>query len=190
MTTVFNKFEPGDEDWKMLHSIFSGKFLEGECYAFATALHQGLGWPIVGLMKEDVIWHAGVRSPEGVLRDVRGDLSEREFGSYFLTPPFVLRDVLVADLYATRPIDGQFIKRARQMAEVLWPDLPWLDSAASRAIAFADELEVLSRKHGLWICGSVPADPPCLFQACGDEGGYQVRPMVGGFSHTIYRYLV
>jgi hypothetical protein len=188
MPTILHTLEQCPEDHEMLHDLFRGVFLEGECYAFAMALNQGLGWPMVGLMKGDVIWHAGVRSLEGRIHDVRGYVTEDEFGGYFLSPPFNLREITADELYATRPVDDYTIKRARQLAEVLWPELPWIESHAMKVKAFADELEALSRKYGFWICAGVPADPPRLFTGAGEEGGYIVRPTMDGQAHTINRY--
>jgi hypothetical protein len=81
------------------------------------------------------------------------------------------------------------IKRAWQLAEVMWPDLPWIDTTTAKVVAFADELEELCRKHGLWIYGGVPADPPRLYLGGGDEGGYELFPTIDGSTHTINRYL-
>lgn len=189
MPTILHKLEQNPEDHEMLHDMYRGVFLEGECYAFAMALNQGLAWPMIGLMKGDVIWHAGVRAPDGRIHDVRGFLTEEEFGGHFLSPPFNIREIVSDELYATRPIHDYTIKKARQLAEVLWPDLPWIESNVSKVKAFADELETLCRKHQLWICGSVPADPPRLFTGCGDEGGYEIHPTIDGLAHTITRYL-
>lgn len=188
MPTILRTLKQSPKDREMLHSMYRRFFLEGECYAFALALNQGLGWPMVGLMKSSTILHAGVHAPDGRFHDIRGFLTEEKFGGHFLSPPFIIREVVADELYATRPIDEHTIKKARQLAEVLWPDLPWVSTHAMKVQAFADELEALSRKHGLWICGGVPADPPRLFIGGGDEGGYVVRPTVDGLSHTINRY--
>lgn len=188
MPTVLHNLEQRLEDHEMLHDIYRQPFLEGECYAFAIALGQGLGWPMVGLMKDNTIWHAGVRAPDGRIHDVRGFLTEEEFGGHFLSPPFNIREIVADELYTTRPVDEYTIKKARQLAEVLWPELPWVSTHALKVKAFADELEALSLKYGLWICGSVPADPPRLCIGVGDEGGYLVHPTMDGLTHTICRY--
>jgi hypothetical protein len=189
MATVLYTLDQTPEDKELLHDMYRGIFLHGECYAFAIALHQGLGWPMVGLMKGDTIWHAGVRAPDAHIHDIRGQLTEDQFGRGFLSPPHSIRLITEEELYATRPVDEFSIKKARQLAEVLWPALPWMESQSMKVKAFADELENLSRKHGLWICGSVPADPPRLFSGYGDEGGYAIRPTQDGLTHTICRYL-
>lgn len=46
------------EDVETLHALCLSTYLDGECYAFATALHEGLGWPIIGLMHNGEIRHA------------------------------------------------------------------------------------------------------------------------------------
>ncbi len=189
MTTILHKLEQNPEDHELLRSLFRSTYLDGECYAFAIALHRGLNWPIVGLMKGDVVWHAGVRSPDDRVHDIRGFLTEDEFGGHFLSPPFTFHNVSESDLLAIRPVHDYTIKHARRLAEVLWPDLPWIESTASKITAFTDELEALCRKHGLWIRGAVPANPPRLFIGGGDEGGYEVRPTIDGIAYTIDQYL-
>ncbi|MDB5244224.1 MAG: hypothetical protein JWN18_94 [Parcubacteria group bacterium] len=189
MPTLIHTLDENPQDKKMLHDLYCSGFLEGECYAFAIALNDGLDWPLVGLMKGDVVWHAGVWAPDGLIYDARGPLSKDAFARHFLLHPYDIRDVTTHELYATRPIDERSIKKARRLAEVLWPDLPWIDSAVAKVKAFADELEALSRKHGLWVCGNVPANTPILFAGYGDEGGYEVRPNSLGLNYSINRYL-
>ncbi len=189
MPVLFESLSKHPEDHALLHDMYRNIFLNGECYAFAIALHEGLGWPMVGLMKGDTIWHAGVRTPDGRVHDVRGFLTEEVFASYFLSPPFVLRSVDEGMLRAVRPIDEHTIKHARHLAETLWPTLPWKETYAMKVRAFAEELETLSRRHGFWITGSVPAQAPRLYKGCGDEGGYRVSPTISGQAYTIARYL-
>ena len=196
MPAIVHQLRPDSEDYQYLYNA-SGYFLEGECYAFAIALHQGLGWPLVGLIKSydetmkasNVIWHAGVRTPSGQLFDVRGPQSEEVFGEFFLPAPHTLRDIQVEELYQTRPVDDFIIKRARQLAEIFWPELPWQESAAARVKAFAEVLEKLSKEHGFWVAGFVPANLPRLFAGFGDEGGYEIERTCDGLSFTINRYL-
>jgi hypothetical protein len=196
MPTILTTIEQTPEEHDLLQDAYQRLFLDGECYAFALALHQGLGWPLVGLIKSydekskrsNLIWHAGVRSPGGRIHDARGFLTDDEFGGYFLSPPFTIREILPNELYATRPIEPNVIGRARRHAETLWPQLPWIDTFVMRVTAFADDLEELSRKHGLWICHGVPADPPRVYTGGGDEGGYRVRPTMDGNTYTITRY--
>jgi hypothetical protein len=183
MPTIFHTHDEDSGDHELLHHAFLSHYLEGECYAFAIALHQGLGWPVCGIIVDTTIRHAGVRAPDGRIHDIRGLLTEAEFATHF-----TLREVSMEELYATRPIDDHSIAHARRLAETLWPELPWISSYVMRVQAFADELEALSRAHGLWIRGDVPASPPLLYTSSGEEGGYRVRPIVDGSSYTITRY--
>ncbi|MBP9668952.1 MAG: hypothetical protein KBE09_01545 [Candidatus Pacebacteria bacterium] len=189
MPTIIATLKKNPEDHALLHDMYRHVYLNGECYAFAIALNDGLGWPMVGLMKGDVIWHAGVRAPDGRIHDVRGFLSEETFASYFLSPPFVLRTIDETMMRNTRKIDEHTIRYARHLAETLWPELPWKETYAMKVHAFAEELEALSRKHGFWITGSVPAQAPRLYKECGDEGGYRVCPTSDGLAYTVRRYL-
>jgi hypothetical protein len=189
MPTILHRLDEKPEDRRLLHDLCLGIFLEGECYAFAIALHQGLGWPMVGLMMNGTIWHAGVRNPFGGIRDVRGNLSEEEFCGHFGGLPSEIREIDIKELYAQRPISDLSILRARRCAELLWPDIEWRTTTYLRVCAFAEELESLSRKYGFWIASAVPTATPLLFKGHGDEGGYEVRPTVDGTAHTINRYL-
>lgn len=175
------------EDRNILLGIMESNFLDGECYAFAIALHQGLGYPLVGLMEDDVIRHAGVQCPNGMIWDIRGEISEVDFGSHFLSEPFIIQKISTEDLYRTRPIDQIWIKRARSLAEAVWPELPWVQSLAQDMKAFADDLEQISRKHGIWIRSCVPASPPHLSYGDTEEVGYKLSPTVDGIGFTIDR---
>lgn len=189
MPTVVHTLDEDRGDTEFLTFRFQLPYLEGECYAFAIALNQGLGWPLVGLMKGDEIRHAGVRAPDGRIYDARGPLSEEAFGDYFMPSPHIIREITETDLRTTRPIADFSVQQARQFAEVAWPELPWHESLASRIEAFADDLEALSRKHGFWIGGPVPASLPLILPGEGDEGGYELRLTVDGMRYTINRYL-
>lgn len=183
-----------EESSEILYGIVGSPYLDGECYAFATALHEGLGWQLVGLINGDEIRHAAVRSPEGVLYDVRGAVSEEEFGRPFsYTPPYQLREVDVKELYRSGESDEVrrlSVATARKLAETVWPELPWKDSAAKRSIAFCDELEALCRKHNLWIRAPYPGAKPILTTGGDDEGGYEICPTFDGAAFTIDRYFV
>jgi hypothetical protein len=185
MATFVEKLK--EKDRTSLIGMFGSIFLDGECYAFAIALHQGLGCPLIGLMEGDVIRHAGVRCPNGGIRDVRGELTEDNFGDHFLSAPHLIRDISIDELYLTRPIDEISIMRARRLAEAAWPDLPWIQSLAKNMKAFTDELEKLSRKHGIWIRSCVPASPPHLSYGDDAESGYELLPALDGGGFTINR---
>jgi len=113
----------------MLHALARAIFLDGECYALAIALHRNIGWPIVGLIRVDVIRHAGLERPDGALHDVRGPVSREEFGLPFsISGPYDIRRIAEADLYAARGIiQTEAIDLALRMAQALWPNLPWRD---------------------------------------------------------------
>ena len=180
------------QDKKFLQDLCFGMFLDGECYAFAIALNEGLGWPMVGLMSGKEIRHAAVRRPDGKLHDARGPVSEQQFGHPFcFAPPYDLRTVTAEDLIRAGEPNGPrkfSIDMARRTAEALWPELPWENSLASKVSAFAEELEALSRKHGLWIRSSVPTAASMIAIGLDDEGGYELRPTVDGVTFTIDRY--
>jgi hypothetical protein len=134
--------------------------------------------------------HAGVRSPDGRIFDIRGFVSEEEFASEYTSPPYDIREVTSDGLSAFETTQRYAIERARRIAETLWPELPWKDTFASRVVTFADEFEALCRKHKLWIRGPFPTQLPMLSVSEDDEGGYKLRPTVDGFTYTIDRYLV
>jgi hypothetical protein len=191
MPTMVRKLDR-DEEHETLRDLFKGPYLEGECYAFAIALHQGLGWPMLGLMNKEVVRHVAVRSPDGKLFDARGFVLEEQFGRPFsFAPPYDLSEVTLEDLVRkgeSNETRAHSVRSARRVAELLWPELPWKDSLALRAYAFANELEALSRKHKFWIRAPVPADPPVLAVGEDDEGGYELCPTMDGFAFTINRY--
>ena len=45
MTTQIHELNA--ESLDVLHQQCLAIYLDGECYAFATALHEGLGWPMM-----------------------------------------------------------------------------------------------------------------------------------------------
>ena len=193
MTTVIRTLLEDDrEGHNILHEICMGIYLDGECYAFAIALHRGLGWPIIGLINGDIIRHTAVQSPDGILHDARGVISKNEFAAPFdIVPPHNLVEVSEEKLLRdgeTNEIREASIQMARKIAEAIWPKLPWKESLASKVSAFADELEILCKKHRIWIRASFPATAPILAPSMDDEGGYILKPTADGLSFTIGRY--
>lgn len=174
-----------------LQEMCGGMFLDGECYAFAIAFHRLTGWQMVGLMMGNLIRHAAVRNPSGVLFDARGPVSEEKFGKLFgARPPYDLQEIEEKDLLDTRPIMEMNIRRASKWIESLWPDLPFVSGDRLRVRKFAEELEALSRKHGFWILGPYPATPPLLAEGPDEgEGGYVIRMTDEGNMFTINRFL-
>lgn len=164
---------------RVLRRAICPEYLNGECYAFAIALHRGLGWPIVGIMHGDVPCHAGVRSPEGMIYDVRGPVSDEKFAEDIngLSRPFEIREITTEALLAQRPVSDGSIMCAARMAQVFWPNLGWKeDTQISRTRAFVEELERISRKHGVWIRAPYPTAKPVLTVGYGDEKGYSLEP--------------
>jgi hypothetical protein len=164
--------------------------LDGECYALAIALHRGLGWPMLGLMHENVIRHAVVSRPKSGFWDARGHISERRLGEPFgLQPPYTLRDITEDDLRQQRPVHELGISRASKMAAIVWPHLPWKEGTLQkRVLAFLDDLEAVSRKHNLWVRGPVPTCLPIIAEGDNDEGGYVMTPTDDGLGYVFDRY--
>ncbi|MFZ2887196.1 MAG: hypothetical protein WA021_05250 [Minisyncoccia bacterium] len=188
MTTVFKPLSSTSGEDTELQELHMHMFLQGACYEFSLAMYQGLGWPMVGLMKGNVIWHTGVRAPDGPIWDIRGPLSEEEFSERYAISPEKIRTIATDELSAIRPLEDRAIVLARGLAEKIWPELPWLDSLQSKVVAFADELEALSRKHGFWITGLSATQLPRLYVGDADEGGYEVHANPLPFAYSITRY--
>ena len=183
----------GKEADEFLRQMCKGIYLDGECYAFAIALHRRIGWPIVGLLDDETVRHAVVSCDslhiDDEYFDARGGVVEVDLGRPFeMRPPYNLQYVTEEDLFAIRPIQDASIHRAARMAELLWPDLPWKNSWVSKIRAFAEDLESVSRKHGLWIRTAVPGSPPMLAEAGGDESGYLFRPTDDSMTYSVNRY--
>lgn len=175
---------------QILHDICKGIFLEGECYAFAIMLNRELGWPIMGLMDKNIVRHAIAQSPDGTWFDARGSLAEMELGKPFgISRPYNLRAVEENDLRAIRPVGEPSIAKARDIAERLWPHFPWKNASMQKARAFAEELENLCKKHGVWLRSSSPGQAPILVIADGDETGFALSPSASGAICSIDRTL-
>lgn len=183
-----------EENRKLLHDLLKNIFLDGECYAFATALHEGLGWPLMGIVGTDgVVYHAAVLAPDERFFDARGYVELRNFRDPFALPERTMVQPVTLEMFARNGEPAlareHSVASARRMAEAVWPELPWKDSTAALAIRFLDELEALSRKHGLWVRSPYPAARPHLALSGDDEGGYELRPTDDSFSFTFDRYL-
>jgi hypothetical protein len=186
MTTTFKALEA--QDRKMLHDIILAMCLDGHCYAFAIALNRGTGWPMFGLMKDNVVRHAVVRDPIGVFHDARGEVIEKELGRPFgLKDPYVLKSVSEEELFSIKQISEYTIESASKKAQILWPELPWKsETLKNRIFAFSKELEAISRKHGLWLRAFLPTTPPVIAEDFGKELGYELGLTIDG-SYTIRR---
>jgi hypothetical protein len=88
-----------------------------------------------------------------------------------------------------RPVPENTIEQAREYAEKLWPQYPWMESQLMQAKAFVDELEKLSRKYGFWIRAPYPAQKPVLCKAFGQETGYSLEHGLIGESFLVDRSL-
>lgn len=163
----------------------------GQCYPFAIAMHRGLDWKIIGLFRGEDIIHSGVRSPEGMIWDGRGVISEEEFiRPYSNASKESIRDITEEDLFSRDEVSDHMIESFLEKAQAMWPDLPWKGEIwRQRVVAFTEELEAISRKYKLWVCGPVPAALPVLFRGYDDEKGYQLSMMADGVTHSINRDL-
>lgn len=192
MPTKIHALKEDPETWDCLRDRAVAIHLDGECYAFARALHQGLGWPLIGLMQGDVIRHALVREPSGLLRDVCGTTTAEERCRTFGLPlPAITREVQEHELVREGEPSEYILhvtRRARTTAELLFPELPWCESQEMRVTAFADALEKLSREHGMWIRPMVPGGVVMLSEQIDIEKGYALKPTYDGVTFTIDRY--
>jgi hypothetical protein len=170
-----------------LRASFGGIFADGQCYAFAIALYLGTGLPLVGLMEGKEIRHAGVRGEDGLIYDVRGAFMDADFGRDYLHPPYIICDISMTDLRRRKPIEDGALHRARRLAEALYPTLPWQNSLETQMLAFASELETLSRKHGIWIRSAYPTARPHLSLGDGEETGYRLFYTADGHGLTFDR---
>lgn len=185
--------KPDKEVMEFMRDLCRSMFLDGECYAFAVALHCGLSWPMFGLMRNNEIRHAFLypaNVSNGVFFDARGYIAEEKLGKPFgVDQPYELRQIEEKDLYAKRPILDNSIDKARQFAEIIWPNLPWKGGTrADKILEFAREFEALSRKHGLWIRAAFPGTPPLLAEGCGDES-YSLKLMPDGLTYSVARLI-
>ncbi len=164
-------------------------YLDGECYAFAIALHRLTSWTIVGLMQGDVPFHAAVRDDRNRLRDFRGVVPHAKFGPHFgMYPPYDLRDLVPDDLLRVRPVSEHSIATALTLAEAIWPDLPqppWCRRA--RAVRFAEALERVCHEHGMWFTAPIPGTHgwPFLTFDDDDRQGIELRPAITGNSFYV-----
>ena len=191
MTTHLHILE--GEKRESLHRFAKGAYLDGLCYEMAIALHRTSGWKMVALNYGHPERHAAVRDPGGQLFDVRGRAaSEEEFGKPFgAAPPLDLREVTEEELRLVRPISEVQIRRAMFFVELLWPELAQNEKSTRlfRHVQFVNELEALSRRHGIWIRSPVPAVPtwPVLAEADGSETGYELQPSEDGNAYFVNR---
>ncbi len=192
MTIRLEEMEP--EARETIKTMVEAAFLDGDCYILAIALFRGTGWPMIGLMVGDIVRHAAVRNPDGIYKmfwDARGAVGEEQFGEPFgISPPYILKPVTEKEFTVIKPVSEFAINLALKMSRAVWPDLPWKpDTLKVKVISFAEELEELSRKHGLWIYGCIPAALPVIAEGQGDETGYELKLTMEGLSYMINRVI-
>lgn len=172
-----------DRDREILEGFTYSRFLHGECYGFAIALHRALGWKMVGMVQEDKkIVHVALKQPEGKLYfDARGSFDEECIGElYSITTSWTLQEVTEEKLKETcaPSTNENVIAEALHTAFLLWPDLPWLSEEnlpVYPVLQFLKELTELSRKYDLWITPRTPTTLPSLRE--GNEGDeYRLHP--------------
>jgi len=185
MTIEFKRLKP--EDREELRFLVEGRC---QCYTFAIALSRGLNWPIIGLMEGDVISHAVLIGSDGMYWDARGPVTEGELGKPFgILPPYKVQQINEKDLMTAGSVSEVDIDSISRKAQAIWPGLHWgKKTLKSRMLAFAADLERISRKHGLWIHGFIPNFPPAIAEGEGDEAGYRVETNLDG-SYAINRVI-
>ncbi|MFA5777104.1 MAG: hypothetical protein WC906_01540 [Parcubacteria group bacterium] len=185
MSTIIEEIDTSDFRLMLSSSIY------GQCYNFALALHRGLGWPLIGLIVDPVIIHAGVLSSEGKIWDGRGEISEADFVEPFVEgEAYIIKEIKEEDLTHEPKVKETTIDFFLEKAQLVWPELPWKQATFMEKVkTFADELEALSRKYKLWISGTLPVAPPAIFKGCDDETGYAVKLSADGNAFFINRML-
>lgn len=189
--------EYDQEGFKSLKETCAYVFLKGQCYEFAIAVSRNTGWPMVGLIAHETIWHVAVRMPKKNFGedyiDARGPFPEEIFGRPFRERrPYRLREVTEEELLAVRKSNGQIISAhsirwAGLISQMVWPELEWKHGPKAQASAFLTELEALSRKYGLWVCAPYPTTQPFLSYGGGDEKGYSLTPSPTGLFYSMNR---
>jgi hypothetical protein len=176
MHVRFEKIE--GEEREFLQQTLLGSWLKGECYALAVALNQGLDWPIVGLMNGKEPYHAAVLSPLGFFWDARGKTTKEEFLGPFseIGPPCKIELMHSRELFKQRPISEDSIRTASNLAQAIWPELPWRpETLTVRMKKFTEALTNVCRKHKIWLRAPYPTTPPIAYDAYGDEKGYSFK---------------
>ncbi len=168
-------------------------FVQGECFAFAIAVHEGTGLPLVGIECGGKIVHAGVRIADGRFFDGRGYVPEDKVAGWQfreIGPGYTIVPVTKERLYEIREgkIFPNTIVTASQLAQVGYPELPWNEACfVNRVKAFAHELEKLSRKHGFYITPFNEKAPPVIWPCEDDVWEYSVSPGLSGGQYFLRR---
>lgn len=166
--------------------------LDGPCYEYAVALTSNTQWPLVGLILDGTIRHAGVRRPDGLIHDARGAIDDDTFASASVgqDQSFEIRPITETELVATRPIDRGLVRHFCAAIPCTWPELPLPDNhPLKRMAAFAEALRRISMEHGICIREAYPTAPVHLAIVEGDER-YVLTPTIDGRSYVLTREIV
>jgi len=163
----------GEDTAQTARAVFADRYLGGLCVALAVAIHRRTGWPLIAARNvRGELQHAGVRTPEGLCMDVRGEMSEW----HFMTP-FIASAVVPVDegtlLREDPKIGEEDIADADGRLPSMFPALPGESSRAGRMMAFADDLEAICRKHGIWLRDDGPHGM-VVYEGDGDESGFRL----------------
>lgn len=162
---------------------FLGEYLHGKCFIFALAVARGTGEQLIVVEDRSGIVHAGVRGQDGMCKDVRGSLDDISFAEMFVFGEHLIRDTSEEELCRVslaangEPITEDMLERARRHAESVWPAWPWKESHLRKVIQFAQELEALCRKCGVWVREPYPATLPIIYPSQGEEKGFEIVQM-------------
>jgi len=174
--------ELDDTGQKLARRIFSGKYMMGLCVAFAIAIQRKLRYgELYGIFRGDELMHAGNRS-NGMFFDVRGFMRSVEF-----TDGWSGCDVRLTteeELLRCDPkITEELIRKAEFELELMYP-AHCLNKRESqtrdRIRKFTEDLEKLCKRHGVYIRGELPHEGPIIYEAYGDEKGFEVQFMETG----------
>jgi hypothetical protein len=160
------------DDRAFIVSSIMPAFTHGECYAFAEALHEGLGWPMYAIitwekgkdLPKKIALHAfvGRTNDDGSMTyfDARGEHTFETIGKGFGYSPYSLPHIEEVESLPLRqgekPETREHTrKQARRYAEALWPVLPWINPLADKVKEFAAELEALTAKYHLSVVGKL-----------------------------------
>lgn len=175
--------EPGT--WRICHRVARNVYLKERegAIVFATALYDGLKWPILALMDGETVKHAGVRGPDGMFYDVRGPVSGRRLGKVFgCMPPYNLQGLSAGDLFQRTGLNyGKFeqdVHQARRIAEILWPEWPWDKfGPTERGKAFAAEYQALCRKYEALVYPEKGGNLLINFNTSIERGEIELKPL-------------
>lgn len=162
-----------------LQDTIGYRYVHGECYRFAYAMHTLLGWQIVGYDSQKyTLVHVGVRDPDGMVWDARGPVTDAEFLAPFADSDATrVYNVTTDDLLRGDPYIRFVVQSAERYIAECFPDLPLPPtSERSRVIAFMNAVEALCRETGIWIAGhSAEHLAPILWAGVGDEIEYAAQ---------------